>query len=481
MSLNAYETMIGLEVHVELATKTKMFCRCVSRFGDPPNSNVCPVCLGLPGSLPVVNMEAVRLGVRAALSLNCQVNLESTFDRKNYFYPDLPKGYQISQCDKPVAQGGYVDIEEPAKRIRIRRLHLEEDTGKSSHAGDDITTAEYSLLDHNRCGVPLIEIVSEPDMTSADEARQYLEALQKTLAFAAVSDMKMEEGSMRVDCNISLNRKGQPPGVPVELKNLSSFRAVVRSLNYEARRQAEALDRGEEIVRETRHWDEVKETTESMRTKESSQDYRYFSEPDLPGLSLDEVFIAEVRSQMPELPIEIVARYVNELGLSVYDANVLTQSPQLVTYFDACVSAGAEPKTCANWVTGDLLGYLKAKGLPHDRIPVSPKSLAGMLRLISDGTISGKIGKDVLLKMMETGKDASTIVKEEGLTQVSDDSELSAIVDAVLAQNPGAVADLQGGKQNALGFLVGQVMKATRGRANPAKVNSILKEKMLMK
>ena len=473
--------MIGLEVHAELATKTKMFCRCLSRFGDPPNTNVCPVCLGLPGSLPVPNMEAVRLGVRAAIALNCQMNLESTFDRKNYFYPDLPKGYQITQFEKPLAQGGYVEIEEPRKRIRIRRLHLEEDAGKSSHAGDDITTAEYSLVDHNRCGVPLVEIVSEPDMTSTEEARQYLETLQKILEFAQVSDVKMEEGSMRVDCNISVNRKGDPPGIPVELKNLSSFRAVVRSLNYEFKRQTEAITRGEKVVRETRHWDEAKEVTESMRTKESSQDYRYFPEPDLPGLNLEESLVAEVKDGMPSLPDEITDRYVGGYGLTAYDAGVLTQSPHLVAYFDACLAACADPKTCSNWVAGDLLGYLKAKGIPYDRIPVSPENLSEMLRLIKEGTISGKIGKDVLLKMIESGRDAATIVKEEGLTQVSDDSELGNVVESVLGQNPAAVADYLSGKQNAIGFLVGQVMKATRGRANPAKVNAILKEKMLSK
>jgi len=318
-------------------------------------------------------------------------------------------------------------------------------------------------------------------MTSTEEAKQYLETLQKVLEFAQVSDVKMEEGSMRVDCNISVNRKGEPPGVPVELKNLSSFRAVTRSLNFEFKRQTEALTKGERVVRETRHWDETKEVTESMRTKESSQDYRYFPEPDLPGLNLEESFVAEARDGMPALPQEITARYVGEYGLTAYDAGVLTQSPHLVAYFDSCLAAGAEPKACSNWIAGDLLGHLKNKGIPYDRIPVSPENLAGMLRLIKGGAISGKIGKDVLVKMIETGKDAATIVNEEGLTQVSDDSELAGIVDLVLKENSSAVADYMNGKQNAMGFLVGQVMKATRGRANPAKVNAILKEKMLSK
>ncbi|MEX0973954.1 MAG: Asp-tRNA(Asn)/Glu-tRNA(Gln) amidotransferase subunit GatB [Bacillota bacterium] len=479
MSERQYEMLIGLEVHAELATQTKMFCRCPSRFGDPPNTNVCPVCLGLPGSLPVPNLEAVRLGVRAALALDCQVNFTSSFDRKNYFYPDLPKGYQITQYERPLATGGHVEIGDPPKRIRIRRLHLEEDAGKSVHEGEDITTAEYSLVDHNRCGVPLVEIVSEPDMISADEARQYLETLQKTLQFAKVSDVKMEEGSMRVDCNISVNLKGEPPGVPVELKNLSSFRAVVRSLGYEFKRQSEALDRGEKVTRETRHWDEVKEVTGSMRTKESSQDYRYFPEPDLPGLTLTGDFVAEVRSCMPRLPAEIVQRYVNELGLSAYDAGVLTLSPHLVAFLDACVEIGADPKVASNWIAGDLLGYMKAKGIPYEKMPVSPQNLASMLGLIKEGLISGKIGKDILAKMIETGRDPRTIVAEEGLEQVSGDSELAAIVDSVLDANPAALADFRSGKDKALGFLVGQVMKATRGRANPAKVNVMLKEKML--
>ncbi len=479
MSDRQYEMLIGLEVHAELATATKMFCRCPSKFGDPPNTNVCPVCLGLPGSLPVPNQEAIELGVRAALALNCQVNLDSTFDRKNYFYPDLPKGYQITQFERPLASGGYVEIQDPPKRIRIRRLHLEEDAGKSAHAGEDITTAEYSLVDYNRCGVPLVEIVSEPDMTTTEQARQYLETLQKTLQFARVSDVKMEEGSMRVDCNISVNLKSEQPGVPVELKNLSSFRAVVRSLAYEFKRQSEALERGEKIVRETRHWDEAREVTDSMRTKESSQDYRYFPDPDLPGLSLTDDFVEQVRRSMPPLPAEIVRHYTEDLGLTAYDAGVLTLSPLLVAYFDRCVELGADPKAACNWITGDLLGYMKAQGIPYEKIPVTADNLVAMLTLIKEGVISGKIGKDVLVKMIESGKDPRTIVKEEGLTQVSDEGELSAIVEAVLNANPAVVADFKSGKEKALGFLVGQVMKATRGRANPAKVNATLREKML--
>lgn len=474
-----YEMLIGLEVHAALSTRTKMFCRCPARFGDPPNTNVCPVCLGLPGSLPVPNMEAVRLGVQAALALNCRVNLDSSFDRKNYFYPDLPKGYQITQSLRPLACDGYIEVQDPEKKVRIRRLHLEEDTGKSTHAGEDIITAEYSLVDFNRSGVPLIEIVSEPDMTSPEEARQYLENLQKTLAFAKVSDVKMEEGSMRVDCNISVNRRGEPPGVPVEMKNLSSFRAVVRSLSYEFGRQIEIMEKGEAVVRETRHWDEARESTASMRAKEASESYRYLPEPDLPCLTLSPGFVEDAGRKMPRLPQAIIRHYVSALGLTPYDAGVLTLSPHLAEFFDGCVSSGADPKSAANWIMGDLMGYMNARGMPYERIPVSPENMVAMLSLVADGVISGKTGKDVLVKMIESGKDPESIVKEEGLEQVSDDSALLKVIEEVLCSNPAAVADFRSGKDRAIGFLVGQVMKATQGRANPAKVNALLREKML--
>jgi len=479
LSRNEYEMMVGLEVHVELSTKTKMFCRCSARFGDPPNTNVCPVCMGLPGALPRPNEEAVRLAVRAALALNCHVNLSSRFDRKNYFYPDLPKGYQISQFEEPLAQNGYVEIEKPRKKIRIRRLHMEEDAGKSMHAGDEITTAAYSLVDFNRCGVPLIEIVSEPDIRSPEEARQYLEKLQRTLAFAKVSDVKMEEGSMRVDCNISVRPKGsQKPGVPCELKNLSSFRAVGRALSYEFQRQKELLEKGEKIVRQTRHWDEGREVTTVLRIKETSEDYRYFPDPDLPRLELTPEFVESIRREMPKLPDELVSRYVEELGLSRYAANVLTSSPYLSEYFDNCVALGADPKAVANWIMGDLVGYMKASGVSYERIPLSPGNLVRMLDLINDGVISGKIAKDILVKMIETGKDPRMIVKEQGLEQISDEDSLRQIVDEVIRANPSVVAEIKAGKKKAVAFLVGQVMKLTKGKANPKKVNIILKDKL---
>ncbi len=480
MTEKAYEMTVGLEVHVELLTRSKMFCRCSTRFGDPPNTNVCPVCLGLPGALPVPNLEAVKLALRAALGLGAKINLESGFDRKNYFYPDLTKGYQITQYRTPLAQDGSIEISEPKKRIRIRRIHLEEDTGKSIHAGDDITTAGYSLIDFNRSGVPLIEIVSEPDIASPEEARQYLEKLQRTLRFAGVSDVKMEEGSMRVDCNISVRPTGSTrPGVPVEIKNLSSFRAVVKALSYEFERQVAALEAGERVVRETRHWDEAKNVTRPMRAKETSEDYRYFPEPDLPPLVLDEAFIREVRDNMPRLPDEIAAYYTEKLGLTEYDAQVLTLDPNLCSFFEKCVEKGAEPKMAANWIMGEVLGYMNRAGLTYEEIPVTPENLVELLELIKAGTISGKIAKDVLVKTIETGKSPSVVVEEEGLRQVSDEGELLAIIEQVIAANPGPVQDVRNGKEKAIGFLVGQVMKATKGRANPAKVNIMLKEKIL--
>ena len=416
--------------------------------------------------------------MRAALGLGARINLRSGFDRKNYFYPDLPKGYQITQYRTPLAEDGFIEISEPPKRIRIQRIHLEEDTGKSIHAGDDITTAAYTLIDFNRSGVPLIEIVSEPDMNAPEEARQYLEKLQRTLRFARVSDVKMEEGSMRVDCNISVRPKGSGVrGTPVEIKNLSSFRAVVRALSYEFERQVDALKAGESIVRETRHWDEAKRGPYPMRTKNRARITGI--SPNRPPPLSGRGFVEEVRETMPRLPDEIVAYYKEKLGLPEYDAQVLTLDPNLSSFFDSCVGQGADPKTAANWIMGDIMGYVNRHGLTYEKIPVSPEKLVEMLGLIESGTISGKIAKDVLVKVIETGKTPSSIVKEEGLTQVSDEGVLMAVIEEVISHNPGPVQDVRNGKEKAIGFLVGQVMKATRGRANPAKVNIMLKEKIL--
>jgi len=435
--------------------------------------------MGLPGTLPQANMEAVRLAVRAALALNCSLNLTSRFDRKHYFYPDLPKGYQISQFYIPLAQAGYIEIDNPRKKIRINRVHIEEDAGKSIHAGDEITTASYSLLDFNRSGVPLIEIVSEPDIASPDEARQYLEKLQRTLAFSAVSDVKMEEGSMRVDCNISVRPKGaEAKGTPCEMKNLSSFRAVTRALAYEFERQKEILAHGGKIQRQTRHWDEVQEVTKLLRLKQTSDDYRYFPDPDLPPLQLSQDFVDEVRRSMPRLPEEIIAYYTEDLGLPRYDAEVLTLDPAISAFFEECVSLGGEPKTVSNWIMVELLGYMRNKGLSYDSIPVSPQYFVSMLDLIKEGVISGKIGKDVLITMIETGKEPKIIVEEHGLQQISDEESLSRIVDEIISNNQSVVEEIKAGKEKALGFLVGQVMKVTKGKANPGKVNEILRQKL---
>lgn len=474
------EMVVGLEVHVELLTKSKMFCRCSTRFGDPPNSNVCPVCLGLPGSLPVVNREAVRLAVIAALALNCRVNPRSRFARKNYFYPDLPKGYQISQYEEPLAVGGYVMIPgPPPKKIRIRRLHLEEDAGKSMHAGEDITRAAYSLLDFNRCGVPLIEIVSEPDICSPEEARQYLEELRRILEFTGVSDVKMEEGSMRVDSNVSLRRLGQERlGALVELKNLNSFRAVVRALTYEKDRQSRILAAGGTVLRETRGWDESLEITVPLRLKETSEDYRYFPDPDLHPLVLSEEWLEKVRREMPPLPEEKRGYYVNVLGIPAYDAGILTSSRKLSEFFDECVSRGADPKVASNWILSELLGYMNSRGLGLDAIPTSPEFLVKLIRLIDKGVISGRIAKDILAKMCETGRDPEEIVREEGLQQVTDEAFLVRVIDEVIAENPSAVEGIKKGRSKAIAFLVGQVMKKTGGRANPELVNIIIKSKL---
>ncbi|MBE3519365.1 MAG: Asp-tRNA(Asn)/Glu-tRNA(Gln) amidotransferase subunit GatB [Firmicutes bacterium] len=480
MAREDLELVVGLEVHAELLTRSKMFCRCSTRFGDPPNTNVCPVCLGLPGALPVVNREAVRLAVIAALALNCRVNLRSRFARKNYFYPDLPKGYQISQYDEPLAVNGCVMIPgPPPKKIRIRRLHLEEDAGKSIHEGDDVTRAAYSLLDFNRCGAPLIEIVSEPDISSPEEARQYLEELRRILEFTGVSDVKMEEGSMRVDSNVSLRRLGQEqPGALVEVKNLNSFRAVVRALAYEKDRQSRILTAGGTVRRETRGWDESLEITVPLRLKETSEDYRYFPDPDLPPLILSEEWLESVKREMPPLPEEKKRYYVDVLGIPAYDASILTSSRKLSRFFDECVSRGADPKAISNWILSELLGYMNSRGLGPDAIPTSPEFLVKLIRLIDIGVISGRIAKDILVKMCETGRDPEEIVREEGLQQVTDRAFLEHVVDEVIAENLSAVEAIKKGRSKAMGFLVGQVMKKTGGKANPELVNIIIKSKL---
>ena len=473
----AFETVIGLEVHVELKTETKIFCGCKTTFGSPPNTNVCPVCLGHPGTLPVLNRHAVELALKAALALNCRVNQDCKFDRKNYFYPDLPKGYQISQYDKPVGEHGYLEIEVggEVKRIGITRVHLEEDAGKSSHAAD----GTHTLVDYNRTGVPLIEIVSEPDIRTPEEARLYLEGIKAIMQYCEISDVRMEEGSLRCDANISLRPAGQREfGQKTELKNMNSFRNVERGLQYEVARQTEILQGGGSVSQETRRFDEATQTTVLMRTKEEAHDYRYFPEPDLVRLRIDDVWLDNLRQELPELPAARRRRFISDFGLPTYDAGVLTSDLAIANYFDAVVAAGAEPKSASNWIMGDVLAYLNNRNLSIAESPVSPQRLAGLIAEIAAETISIKQAKDVLQVMFGTGKDAKTVIREQGMEQISDASTLTPIIDEVIANNEKSVSDYLNGKEKALGALVGQTMKATKGKANPGLVNKLIIQRL---
>ncbi len=473
--MTALETVIGLEVHVELGTKTKIFCSCAVEFGAPPNSHVCPVCLGSPGALPVLNEQALALGIRAALALNCSVPAQSKFDRKNYFYPDSPKAYQISQYDEPIGQHGFIEIAVGGekKRIGITRVHLEEDAGKLNHS----PYGDVSFVDLNRVGIPLIEIVSEPDIRSAEEARLYLEEIRSIMQYCLVSECRMEEGSLRCDANISLRPVGQREfGTKTEIKNMNSFRNVQRGLEYEQERQTGILARGENIAQQTLRWDEATGTTLVMRSKEDAHDYRYFPDPDLPRIVLSAAYIDARRDEIPELPAQMRERFEREYGLPAYDAGVLTASRGLAEYFDQTAQRVRDPKSASNWIMGELLAYLKAAMLEIDEIHVTPFALADLIRLIEDGTISAKIAKTLLKDMLDSGKDAKTLIAEQGLIQISDEGELRAIALRVLAANPKTVDDYRAGKEKALGSLVGQMMKETRGKANPQIVNRVILE-----
>jgi len=475
-----YEPVIGLEVHVELRTASKIFCSSTTAFGGDPNHHTCPVCLGLPGVLPVLNKRVVDYGIRVGLALNCKIARFSKFDRKNYYYPDLPKNYQISQYDLPLAEDGYLEIDGPEgrKRVGIVRVHMEEDAGKLVHQGT-IATSPYSLVDYNRTGVPLLEIVSAPHMHSPEEARAYLEKLKAIIQYTGVSDCKMEEGSLRCDANVSVRPRGSRElGTKTEIKNMNSFRALQKALAYEIERQIEVLNEGGRIVQETRTWDETRGVTVSMRSKEEAHDYRYFPEPDLPPLVISPSWVEAVRRELPELPDERRQRYIEEFGLSAYDAGVLTSTKEMADYFEECIGLYPRPKTVANWVMGELARLLNASGDEIAACPVRPAQLVELLKIIDDGTISGKIAKTVLEEMYGSGKSAPEIVAEKGLTQITDESALAAVIEEVIAANPKSVGDYRGGKTNALGFLVGQVMKATRGKANPALVNKLLREKL---
>ncbi|MEV2908998.1 Asp-tRNA(Asn)/Glu-tRNA(Gln) amidotransferase subunit GatB [Paenibacillus larvae] len=470
---NKFETVIGLEVHVELHTKTKIFCGCSTSFGAPPNTHTCPVCLGHPGVLPVLNRQAVDYAIKAAMSLNCQIAEETKFDRKNYFYPDSPKAYQISQYDKPIGEHGWIEIEVNGntKRIGITRLHLEEDAGKLTH----VEGGSASLVDFNRVGTPLIEIVSEPDLRSPEEARAYLEKLKAIMQYCDVSDVKMEEGSLRCDANISLRPVGQAEfGTKAELKNMNSFRGVQRGLEYEVIRQTELLEDGEKVVQETRRWDEAQGKTLSMRSKEEAHDYRYFPDPDLVKVYIDEEWKERIRSTIPELPDARKARYIRDYGLPSYDAEILTSSLKLAEFFEESLEYTADAKMVSNWVMGELLGYLNANNLEIMDVKVTGKGLGEMIGLIEKGTISSKIAKTVFKEMIETGKAPQQIVEEKGLVQISDEGAIQAVVNQVIQNNPQSVADYKAGKEKAVGFLVGQVMKETRGKANPGLVNKLI-------
>jgi aspartyl-tRNA(Asn)/glutamyl-tRNA(Gln) amidotransferase subunit B len=473
----AYEAVIGLEIHAQLQTVSKIFCGCSTSFGAPPNTNVCPVCLGFPGALPVLNRAAVDFGIQAALALGCRINETSIFARKNYFYPDLPKGYQISQYEQPLASDGAVQftVEGLPRRVRITRVHLEEDAGKSLHEGF-FDSDRKTYVDFNRSGTPLIEIVTEPDLRSAADAAEFFTHLRAMLVWLGVNDGNMEEGSLRCDANVSVRPAGTPAlGTKAEVKNLNSFRFLQKALEYEIDRQIDLVTGGGRVVQETRLFDSSAGVTMSMRSKEEAHDYRYFPEPDLPPVVVDAARIDVIRRSMPELPEARRARLVTDYGLPEYDARQLTSSRALAEFFEAAVGAGAPPKPASNWMMGELARALKETGRDITASPVSPRQLAGLLTLVEKGTISGAMAKGVFETMLATGRDAAAIVEAEGLTQIDSESDLLHLIGEVLSRHADAVQAYRNGKSASFGFLVGQVMKAAAGKANPKRVNELLK------
>jgi len=472
-----YEAVIGLEVHAQLRTRTKIFCGCGTVFGAPPNSQVCPVCLGLPGALPVLNHEAVDHAIRAALACDCRVESTSIFARKNYFYPDLPKGYQISQYERPLAVGGGLDVVADGKtrRVRLTRIHMEEDAGKSLHEGFPDSDRQ-SYVDFNRSGVPLIEIVSEPDMRSAAEAAAFFSQLRALLTWLGVSDGNMEEGSLRCDANVSVRPVGQEAlGTKTEVKNVNSFRYLEKALEYEIARHLDVVESGGRVVQETRLWDSAAGRTVSMRSKEEAHDYRYFPEPDLPPLVVDEARVERVRASMPELPAARSRRFVAEYAIPEYDAGVLTQSAALADYFEQTARAAGNAKAASNWIMGELLRTLHERGWSIAEAPMPPAALAGLIGLVDRGTISNAIAKNVFATMIASGRSAEDIVASEGLAQIGDEGAIQAVVDQVVTDNADAVAQYRAGKKQAVGFLVGQVMKGTGGKANPKMASELLR------
>ncbi|MBI3582017.1 MAG: Asp-tRNA(Asn)/Glu-tRNA(Gln) amidotransferase subunit GatB [Nitrospinae bacterium] len=475
-----YEPVIGLEVHVQLNTASKIFCGCSTRFGDEPNANTCPICVGMPGVLPVLNREVVEKAVRAAVATNCEVAPYSRWARKNYFYPDLPKGYQISMYELPLAVGGRLEVvvDGKPKTLRIHRIHMEEDAGKLVH-GENLGDPAHSYVDLNRAGVPLIEIVSEADMRSSAEAKAYMEKLKSILEYLEVSDCNMEEGSMRVDVNISVRPAGQEKfGTRAEVKNMNSFRNMQKAIEYEMARQSELLDEGGRVVQESRLWDANRNVTVSMRSKEEAHDYRYFPEPDLVPLLVGAEWVERAKKSLPELPDAKRQRFVSSYSIPLYDAEVLTADKPVADYFERTVQAGADPKTASNWIMTEILRVLKERGSELGRPPISPEMLAELLKMIRDGVISGKMAKDVFAEMEATGKNPADVVREKGLVQISDESAIEKSIDEILAANPEQVAGYKGGKTKLMGFFVGEVMKATKGKANPAVVNKILSKKL---
>ena len=473
-----FESVIGLEIHIQLATESKIFCGCSTEFGKPPNTNTCPVCLGLPGALPVLNRQVPELAAKLGLALNCEIRHDSQFARKNYFYPDLPKAYQISQFDRPICENGWLDIHTESRgksRIGITRIHMEEDAGKLVH--EDAGTE--SMVDLNRAGVPLLEIVSEPDIRSADEAKAYMEKIHAIATTIGVSDGDMEKGHLRCDANVSLRPEGKNEfGTRTETKNLNSFRFVQHAIDYEIERQREELLDGETIVQETRLWDTDRKVTFSMRSKEEADEYRYFPDPDLPLVRLSTELIETLRKKLPELPDAKMQRFMEEYGLNDYDAGVLTASQELSEYFEKVLVDGAAPKIACNWITGDLTRVMNESGKTLSEINLSPENLANLTILIDQGEISSKIAKTVFAEMLDSGKTPNTIIEEKGLKQITDEKELGRIVEELLASNPQQVKQYREGKTKVIGFFVGQMMKQTQGKGDPAVINRLLKEKL---
>jgi aspartyl-tRNA(Asn)/glutamyl-tRNA(Gln) amidotransferase subunit B len=472
-----YEMIIGIEIHAELSTKSKIFCSCTTTFGGEPNTQICPICTGMPGTLPVLNKKVVEFAVKAGLATHCEISSFSKQDRKNYFYPDLPKAYQVSQYDLPLCKNGYVNIEVEgtSKRIGITRIHIEEDAGKLNHGEDG-----SSLVDYNRCGVPLIEIVSEPDMSSPEDAKAYVEKIKSILEYIEVSDCKMQEGSLRADINLSVRPKGHfKLGTRTETKNLNSFRSIVRSIQHEAERQIQEIASGKEIIQETRRWDDEKSRGFSMRSKEEAHDYRYFPEPDLTPIVLDQGFVDKLLKELPELPDERKKRYIKEYQLPPYDAEILTASKDIADFFEEAMEKSNNPKGISNWIMGDLLKLLNDKKEGESpSIPFPGIFLAELVDSIDHGKISGTIAKKVFQKMFLTGKRPGSIIEDENLAVISDPSILSEIIDQVLQKNPKSIEDFKGGKEKAFGFLVGQSMAATRGKGDPVMVNTLLRKKL---